>query len=191
MYSAKIGLIDLIGAQSHRAIEITLKILDPDLACCPPRAPHTAERDEPSGGIISVATPDSAPPLVPLRSEYERQSYHRPAIWHRHDPLTRRHGPTAAHARAVGHHPPVSRRASRGMPTTRAPAGPRRRRVAWAGARAMHATDSPTAESTRGDASGRPDARAPPSRAGAAGAVACRRGIDGPSEGATSYGWPR
>ena len=95
-----------------------------------------------------MVTPDSAPPLVPLRSEYERQSSRHPAIWHRHDPLTRRHGPTAAHARAVGHHPPVSRHASRGMPMKRAPAGPRRRRAAPGGGRAMHLTPSPTTEIT-------------------------------------------
>ena len=46
----------------------------------PPCAPPTANRDEPSGGIISVATPDSAPPLVPLQSEHERLLQNRPAI---------------------------------------------------------------------------------------------------------------
>ena len=80
-------------------------------------------------------------------------------IWHRHDPLTLRHGLTAAHTRAVHHHPPVPRRAPHGMPTTRAPAGPRPRQVAWAGGRAMHLTLSPTAESTRGDTFGGPRAR--------------------------------
>ena len=40
-----------------------------------------------------MPTPGSAPPSVPLRSEHERQSYRQPAIWHRHRPLTRCHGP--------------------------------------------------------------------------------------------------
>ena len=120
----------------------------PDTAEPPPCAPPTANRDEPSGGIISVATPDSAPPLVPLQSEHERLLQHRPAITTLNHPLARRHGPTAAHARAVPHHPPIPRRASRDMPTTRAPAGPRRRRAARGGGRAMHLTPSPTAEIT-------------------------------------------
>ena len=114
----------------------------------PPFAPQTADRDEPAGGIISVATPDSAPPLVPLQSEHERLLQHRPAITTLNHPLARRHGPTAAHARAVPHHPPIPRRASRDMPTTRAPAGPRRRRAARGGGRAMHLTPSPTTEIT-------------------------------------------
>ena len=44
--------------------------------------------------------------------------------------LTRRHGPDRRRTRAMGHHPAVPRRASQGMPTTRAPAGPRRRQAA-------------------------------------------------------------
>ena len=96
----------------------------------PSCAPHTADRDKPSGGIISGPTPGSAPPLVPLRSEHERRSYHRPAICHRHRPLTPCHGPTAAHARGAPSQLPAPRRASHGVPMTRAPAGPRSRRVA-------------------------------------------------------------
>ena len=52
----------------------------------PPCAPHTTDRDEPSGGIITVATTGSAPPLVPRRSEHERRNDRQPAIWHRHRP---------------------------------------------------------------------------------------------------------
>ena len=114
----------------------------------PPYAPPTANRDEPSDGIISVTTPDSAPPLVPLQSEHERLLQHRPAITTLNHPLAWRHGPTAARARAAPYHPPVPRRASRDIPTTRDPAGPRRHRVAWCGGRATHLTPSPTAEIT-------------------------------------------
>ena len=59
----------------------------------PPYAPPTANRDEPSDGIISVTTPDSAPPLVPLQSEHERLLQHRPAVTTLNHPLARRHGP--------------------------------------------------------------------------------------------------
>jgi hypothetical protein len=65
-----------------------------------------------------------------------------------HHPLTRRHGPAAAHARAADHHSPVPRCAPLGMAMTRAPAGPRRCRAARDGGRAMHLTPSPTAEIT-------------------------------------------
>ena len=44
----------------------------------------------------------------------------------------------------------------------------------------MHLTPTPTAESTRADTFGGPGARPLSSRAGAAGATACRRGLDGP-----------
>ena len=95
-----------------------------------------------------MATPDSAPSLVPLQSEHERLLQHRPAITTLNHPLARRHGPTAARARAAPYHPPVPRRASRDIPTTRAPAGPRPRQVAWCGGRAVHLAPSPTAEIT-------------------------------------------
>ena len=72
---------------------------------------QTTDRDEPSGDIISVASPGTAPPLVPLRSEYERRNDRHPAIWHRHDPLTRRH---RAHRRPRARcGPPPARPAAR------------------------------------------------------------------------------
>jgi hypothetical protein len=107
---------------------------------------QTTDRDEPSGDIISVASPELALAFVPLRSKYQRRNDHRPAICDRHHPLTGRHGPAADHARSAGHHSPVPRREPRGMPTTRPPAGPLRRRPAWGGGRAMHPTPSPAAE---------------------------------------------
>ena len=146
----------------------------------PPYAPPTANRDEPSDGIISVTTPDSAPPLVPLQSEHERLLQHRPAITTLNHPLARRHGLTAARARAAPYHPPVPRRASRDIPTTRAPAGPRPRQVAWCGGRAVHLTPSPTAEITAVTPSSGPRARGLAARAGATGATACRWGLDRP-----------
>ena len=157
----------------------------------PPCAPHTTDRDEPSGGIITVATTGSAPPLVPRRSEHERRNDRQPAIWHRHRPLTPCHGSAAGHARGAPSQLPAPRRASQGMPMTRSPASPRRRQAAWAGGRAMRLTPTPTAQSTCGDTFGGPGARPLPSRAGAAGATACRRGLDGPHgphAAATSYG---
>ena len=57
------------------------------------RAP---DRDEPSGVIITVPTPGSAPPLFPLRSEHERRNDRHPTMWHRHRPLTPVTGPPPA-----------------------------------------------------------------------------------------------
>ena len=58
-----------------------------------------------------MASPGTAPPLVPLRSEYERRNDRHPAIWHRHDPLTRRH---RAHRRPRARcGPPPARPAAR------------------------------------------------------------------------------
>ena len=127
-----------------------------------------------------MATTGSAPPLVPRRSEHERRNDRQPAIWHRHRPLTPCHGPAAGHARGAPSQLPAPRRASQGMPMTRSPASPRRRQAAWAGGRAMRLTPTPTAQSTCGDTFGGPGARPLPSRAGAAGATVCRRGLDGP-----------
>ena len=146
----------------------------------PPYAPPTANRDEPSDGIISVTTPDSAPPLVPLQSEHERLLQHRPAVTTLNHPLARRHGPTAARARAAPYHPPVPRRASRDIPTTRAPAGPRPRQVAWCGGRAVHLAPSPTAEITAVAPWADRERGGLAARAGAAGATPCRWGLDGP-----------
>ena len=103
-----------------------------------------------------------------------------PVTWHRHRPLTPCHGPAASHARGAPSQLPAPRRASRDMPAMRALVGLRRRQAAWAGGRAMHLTPTPTAESTRGDTFGGPGARPLSSRAGAAGAMACRRDLDGP-----------
>ena len=95
-------------------------------------------------------------------------------------PLTPCHGPAAGHARGAPSQLPAPRRASQGMPTTRAPASPRRRQAARAGGRAMRLPPTPTAQSTCGDTFGGPGARPLSSRAGAAGTTACRRGLDGP-----------
>ena len=99
---------------------------------------------------------------------------------HPKHPQTGRHGPNAARACATSTKPPVPRRAPRGIPTTRAVAGPRRRRTARAGARATHPTPSQTAEFASGDLIGRPRARVLAVRAGATGATACRWGLDRP-----------
>jgi len=146
----------------------------------PPCAPPTANRDEPSGGIISVATPDSAPPLVPLQSEHERLLQHRPAITTLNHPLARRHGPyrrpcarcALPPARPAARAARYAYDASSGRPAS--PSG-------GAGRRTSHAPHLlADGRNHRGDALGGPRARGLEGRAGATGATTCRWGLDGP-----------
>ena len=61
----------------------------------------------------------------------------------------------------------------------RAPAGPRRRPTAWGGRRAMHLTAAQTPKSTLAALSAGEERARWRGRAGAAGAVARRMGLDG------------